>query len=203
MIHVIMSYGVHRNQAGRNWPSKAIVYVVASLVSGVSIGALLGAVGGSLPDETRLAFMTAAGVAACAIGLFDALVRRVRVPELSRETSHQWMEYGAWRGAAMNGAALGAGFTTRIGFWLWYAVPIGAFLSGALWLGAILYGVYAVVRGGSVWLLIAVSALARRRYGLDFDEIAEAIMARRRSVRLVASMQLALLGVISLTAVSI
>jgi hypothetical protein len=56
--------------------------------------------------------------------------------------------------AARNGLAMGTGFTTRIGFWLWYAVPVSALLSASVLEGAAIYGAYALVRGSSPLLLI-------------------------------------------------
>ena len=49
--------------------------------------------------------------------------------------------------------------TTRIGYWLWYAVPVICVLTGLL-LGALMYGVYGLVRTG-VGPLALVSVLSR------------------------------------------
>src|SRR5207302_1566920 len=51
-----------------------------------------------------------------------------------------------WRTAAYNAATLGFGFTTRIGFWLFFVIPLGAFLTGSVWMGALVYGMYAATR---------------------------------------------------------
>jgi len=66
----------------------------------------------------------------------------------------RWLGAGPLRWAFRNGAALGIGATTRIGFWLWYVVPVAALLVGRPALGAVVYGVYGLVRGGAVWPLI-------------------------------------------------
>jgi hypothetical protein len=40
-----------------------------------------------------------------------------------------------------NGSALGLGWSSRIGFWLWYVVPAAAVLSGSPLLGAAVWGI--------------------------------------------------------------
>jgi hypothetical protein len=47
---------------------------------------------------------------------------------------------------ATNGALLGLAVTSRIGFWLWYVVPLAAFLSAAPVAGAIVWGLYGLAR---------------------------------------------------------
>lgn len=58
-----------------------------------------------------------------------------------------------WRGPVLwpllNGAALGFGATTRLGFWLWYAIPSGAFLMAEPAVGALIWGAYGFTRTGS------------------------------------------------------
>jgi hypothetical protein len=50
--------------------------------------------------------------------------------------------------------------TTRIGYWLWYAVPVTCLLTGRSLLGALMYGVYGLVRTG-IGPLELVSVLSR------------------------------------------
>lgn len=53
-----------------------------------------------------------------------------------------------------NGLALGFGAITRIGFWLWYVIPISSFLIGDPFLGTLIYGIYSFTRGIAVWFII-------------------------------------------------
>src|SRR3712207_8459275 len=58
-------------------------------------------------------------------------------------------------------------FRSRIGFWLWYAIPLGAFLVGDPWLGAVVYGTYGFVRGLGAVLIRSeehTSELQSRQY---------------------------------------
>jgi hypothetical protein len=51
---------------------------------------------------------------------------------------------------------LGFGATSRIGFSLWYAVPVGALLLGSPVLGAAAYGAYGLVRGLAAPVILLV-----------------------------------------------
>ena len=59
------------------------------------------------------------------------------------------MQNGPLWWAIRNGVTLGFGATSRIGFLLWYVVPIGALLFGSPALGAAIYGTYELVRGAA------------------------------------------------------
>lgn len=73
--------------------------------------------------------------------------------QCDRETPKEWV----WRGPVvwplLNGAALGFGATTRLGFWLWYAIPGGAFLMGDPTVGAAIWGAYGFTRTSSAVVL--------------------------------------------------
>lgn len=80
------------------------------------------------------------------------------LPQLSRETSRRYGALGlSW--VARNGVAMGIGITTRLGFWLWYALPLAAALSGGPLRGAVVFGSYALVRA-SAPIAIIVARLA-------------------------------------------
>jgi hypothetical protein len=59
--------------------------------------------------------------------------------------------------------ALGLGFTSRLGFQLWFVVPASALLFGAPLCGALAYGTYAAIRSGAGG---AQAVLARRQVEL-------------------------------------
>lgn len=52
--------------------------------------------------------------------------------------------------------------TSRIGFWLWYIVPLTAVLSGQPALGLAIYGLYGAARGVAVWGLLVWLSRDRR-----------------------------------------
>ena len=179
---------MHRNQAGRSWGSKAVVYTLSSALAGLVAGAVLGTLGGLLPLSFRLAAGSILAVAAIAVSGLELLGRRIQPPQLDCETPQRWVHKGPLRWATQNGLALGFGATSRIGFWLWYVIPVGAFLLGDPWLGAVVYGTYGLIRGlGAVFILLLM-------LGLKVD-ISDWLIRRYGAARVLAAGQLVLLGV--------
>lgn len=131
-----------------------MTYSVASLVAGALAGAVLGLVGGFLPPTVRMATATVCGAAGLILGGIEVAGYRLTPLQRDCETPQSWLRMGALLWAVRNGATLGIGATSRIGFWLWYAVPVGALLvADPLW-GAAVFGLYGAVRGTAVWLLM-------------------------------------------------
>ena len=84
---------------------------------------------------------------------------------------------------------------SRIGFWLWYVVPVGAILLARPGAGAALYGVYGAARGLAAWgVLLGLGRLLG-------PEWARWLLAHKPTARRVAAGQLVLLGVATAVAV--
>lgn len=144
---------------------KAVLYAAASAAAGAFWGAALYLVGSPLAPTTRLAAATLLSILGVVVG-GAALTGMLERPfQCDRETPQSWMRHGPRRWALLNGFALGSGFTSRIGFWLWYLVPVGAFVSGTLRVSVAIYGSYGLVRGSAALLVLAK---ARRRPGWDY-----------------------------------
>jgi hypothetical protein len=179
---------VYRNQAGRSWITKAVVYSLSSALAGLVAGAVLGTAGSLLPLNVRFATGSILAVVAIAVGGLEFFGRRLQPPQFDCETPQRWIHRGPLRWATRNGLALGFGATSRIGFWLWYAVPLGAFLVGDPGVGAVIYGTYGLVRGlGAVFILLVML-----RSKID---ISDWLIERYGAARILAAGQLALLGV--------
>jgi hypothetical protein len=179
---------VHRNQAGRSWISKAVVYSLSSALAGLITGAVLGAVGSLLPLDFRLAIGSILAVVAIALGGLEFFGRRVQLPQFDCETPQRWVHRGPLRWATRNGLTLGFGATSRIGFWLWYAVPLGAFLLGDPELGAVIYGTYGLIRGlGAVFILLGMFK--------SKVDISDWLIEHHGAARVLAAGHLVLLGV--------
>jgi hypothetical protein len=147
---------VARNQHSQGWKTKLTVYVVsATMVAGAS-GAILGFLGSLLPADARIGIATVLGLVAVALGLLEALGPRIVLLQCNRETPQAWVARGPLRWALLNGAALGFGGGTRLGFWLWYAIPIGAFLFGTPAVGALVYGAFGATRTAAAGLLMEI-----------------------------------------------
>jgi hypothetical protein len=186
-VYGIASSDVYRSQGGGSWVSKAIVYTLSSALAGLALGALLGALGGWIPPEVRFAVGSVLAVMGIVTGGLEIIVGRVQPPQFDRETPQRWMHKGPLRWAIRNGSTLGVGATTRIGFFLWYVVPLGALLTGDPVLGAVVYGTYGFIRAVAAPLLLLVSMLG----AADFSDW---LVLRYKSARVLAAGQLIFLG---------
>ncbi len=178
---------MYRNQASRSWVSKAVVYSLSSALAGLTTGVILGAVGSLLPLDIRLAAGSILAVGAVAIGGLEFFGRRVQPLQLDCETPQRWVRRGPFAWAVRNGLTLGFGATSRIGFWLWYAVPLGAFLVGNPVFGAVTYGTYGLLRAlGAVVILLVMM-----RTKVD---ISDRLIEHYGTARILTMGQLTLLG---------
>jgi hypothetical protein len=158
---VIARPDVPRGNAGP-WQGRAAVYTAAAAISGTFSGAVLGSLGAATPLQLRVLIAMALAACAIAVGIRQTC-GAVPVLQCNRETPRRWLQQGYLRAALKNGVALGNGSTTRVGFWSWYAIPLGALLIGDVGLSALVYGVYGTVRALAVWLWLALSRFAGDR----------------------------------------
>jgi hypothetical protein len=135
----------------------AAIFLAVSIVVAALAGATLGALG----QLVALPIRSVLGICAV-LAIAVAAVSRPLPWQFERETSIRWLEYQDWRTAAYNSASLSLGFTTRIGFWMFYLVPIGAFMSGHALVGALVYSIYGTARSGAS-LVMVVAAMRSAR----------------------------------------
>jgi hypothetical protein len=122
------------------------------------------------------------------MGSLEFFGRHVQPPQFDCETPQRWVHQGPLRWATRNGLTLGFGATSRIGFWLWYVVPLGAFLVGDPRLGAAIYGTYGLIRAlGAVFILLGMLRLKA--------DISDWVMERYGAARVLAAGELIFLGV--------
>ena len=138
----------------------------------------------------------ALGLAAVGIGTANLVRRPVPVLQCDRETPQSWVHLGALRWAVMNGASLGCGAFTRIGFWSWYLVPVGAVLIGRIDAGVVLWGTYALSRGLGAWGFIVAGGIVRRR-GVPFEHVALWALMRQPLAQQVAALQMLCIGLLT------
>jgi len=144
-------------------------------LGGAGFGAVLGALGESMSSNARTVVGTAVGLI-----LLVTAARPFPMPQVNRETSQKILERGPIQWAAINGGLLGIAITSRIGFWLWYAVPTYAVTSGNWRSGAAAYGVYAVARMAAI-----VALSARIRSPGDSQRVMERMLGLRATARTV------------------
>ena len=190
---------MHRNQRQSAWKYKAAAFLFATTLSGVAVGALLGSLGSVLGPDVRAIVGTLGALVAVLVSVIENSGRRVPLPQRNRETPQPWLESGSVRWALVNGVTLGAGFASRIGFWLWYVVPLGAFLSGNVVIGAVLFGLYGFGRGLSAILLILGTNVIFARGGDRFPEIARRVVGEFQHARSMSTIALLFAAAVALT----
>ncbi|WP_433063783.1 hypothetical protein [Dactylosporangium sp. CS-033363] len=162
----------------------SLTSILAATGAGALAGAVLGLVAGLLPAPARalVAMVAAAGVLAAA--LLD-----LPMPQLNRETDQTLLHRGPYRWALNNAGQLGLGFTSRIGFWTWYLVPVGIVLLGDWRLGAAAWGLYGLTRL-AMSVAAAFAATSEERLG----RISVAMLSRRPLATRVARISAAVLA---------
>ncbi len=200
MIFVIMNYGVDRNQAGRSWKTKALVFAVSATFAATFCGLALGAVGLAVPADARPGFVAAMAVAALALALSQLVAGTRWVPQRDCETGQLWMHTGGLTGAALNGAALGTGFLTRVGYWLWYAIPAACVVAGPA-RAALIFGTYGLARGSAPGVAIVQMILRRSCEKKDVTRMQEWLIQRGIQARTMANGTLLVCAVYALTEV--
>lgn len=165
MIYVIMYRGVSRGERiSTSATENATAFMTGAVLAGAVIGYSLGWFGSMIPLGSRAALGAALALAGIFIGACDVIGRcRVGVFQLNRETNQRWLARHRVRGAFATGIVIGAGFATRVGFWLWYVIPVGCLLLARPKLSAGIYGTYALTRAAVPILLSTYAAVAQRR----------------------------------------
>ncbi len=141
---------------GRGWKvgylAVAAALVVAATVAGAIAGGRVGRFGGSLPEEVRLGAVGLALIGLNALFVADVLRGPVPMLQRNRTTPRRWVEESAAAWSLKAGAALGLGITNRIGFPVWYLVPVLALGTGSWIAGAAMWAAYGLLRTGITML---------------------------------------------------
>lgn len=162
--------------------------VLGGLAGGLVVGGLVGAAG-SLVDSNGRGASALLAVAIVAIGL---LIDSDKPTQRDKETPQFLLHFGDVTWAFTNGTLLGAGFTSRLGYWLWYLIPITAFASGSFVAGAVIWGAYGFVR----MMMAGVLAAGLIRGSLPSDSFSTTLFRLRQATKLkVSAFTYVLLGV--------
>ena len=133
-----------------------IVLTATAAVAGAGVFAVIAVAGAAFPAVSR-----GLVAASASLVLVAAAWRRSRPWQRDAETPTEWLEREGLGVAVRNGFALGAGFLTRLGFWIWWALPVLVFESGSVRAGAVVGATYGAVRLGSSSLVAAGAEAAR------------------------------------------
>ena len=151
------------------------LFIATAALTATLVGGLLATIGALLEAPARI------GLAAAALIALGAATIRHREPwQLNRETNPDWLLLEDWRTAAYNASSLGLGLATRIGFWMFFLIPIGAFVSGSALVGAFIYSCYAVTR--------TVASLALAGISMRSEHTASRVKRSTSDVRVVADL---------------
>jgi hypothetical protein len=152
-----------RARASRWWVTTT-AYVISSTLGGVAAGALVALVGGLVPEDVRgspvvlvlVAVLLAAGL------LLDLGIRGRRLPSWRRQVDEAWLgRYRGWVVGTGFGAQLGVGVVTIVTSSTTYAVLLLSALSGTVAVGALLGGVFGLVRAVPLVLMARVDTRER------------------------------------------
>lgn len=173
MIFGITASGGRRGQSNVDWRIKTAVFALASTLCAAGVGAFLGLLGGLASTQTRIAVGALAALALAILGVAYLTGRYRSMVQRNCETAQAWLDRGPLQWATMNGASLGVGFMSRLGFVSWYVIPVASFLSGDAVLGAIIFGVYGAARGFApmVWLGLFRAGLDQDRFVVRLFEL--------------------------------
>jgi hypothetical protein len=170
------------------------MFALSAGLGGVAAGALFGWIGSSVPAGVRAAVSVVLLSGLVAAGGVEILGRGVSLPQLDRETNQSWLHLGSIGWPVVNGLALGAGFLSRIGFLLWYLLPILCFAIGELTGGALVLGVYGFVRGAAVFGWFAYMNACQVGQGEVFEQLTD----RKSQGQLISAWSAVSLGAVAL-----
>jgi cytochrome c biogenesis DsbD-like protein len=152
-----------RARASRWWVTTT-AYVISSTIGGVAVGALAALLGGLVPDSVRAspAVLVLVAVALVVGLLLDVGVGGARLPSWRRQVDEAWLgRYRGWVVGTGFGAQLGVGVVTIVTSSTTYAVLLLAALSGSVPVGALLGGVFGLVRALPLVMMARVDTRER------------------------------------------
>lgn len=160
---------------------------VGGAIGGSIMGFGLGAVGASVGLQQRAALGIVV-LAALGVGMLS----RKHPFQIDSETSQGLMTLGPRRWALINGLLLGMAVWSRIGFWLWWAIPLSAFISGSAAVGAAIWGGYGLSRN----VLAATAGLSLAK--ADTEPREELTMHHHRGADAILTWLFVILGAFAL-----
>jgi hypothetical protein len=153
-----------RARASRWWLTTT-AYVVSSALGGIAVGTLAALLGGLVPEDVRSSPVVLVGVALALLAglLLDLGVGGLRLPTWRRQVDEAWLgRYRGWVVGTGFGAQLGVGVVTIVTSSTTYAVLLLAALSGSAPVGALIGGVFGLVRALPLVLMVRVDTVLRR-----------------------------------------
>src|SRR4051812_46823312 len=146
---------------GAAWRRTVTAYVMASIVGGAAVGALLGAVGHLLHLQDNRWTLVAAGLLALIAAALDLAGR---LPTVRRQVDETWMtRYRDWVYGAGFGLQLGVGAMTIVTSASLYLTWLVELLTGDPVIGAIVGGAFGLSRAAPLLGTARISTADRLR----------------------------------------
>jgi hypothetical protein len=163
-----------RGRGNRWWVTTAAL-VMGCALAGAGVGAIAAALGAVILSGVSVAWRLALVGAALVAGVLLELDRRRRLlPTVRRQVNEDWLRaYRGWVYGLGFGIQLGTGVATVVTTSAVYATFIAAFASGSIGAGALIGGVFGLVRGGSLlvaWRVRTPAQLAKLGRSLGRSE---------------------------------
>jgi len=142
--------GLGERGRGSRWTSTALVYVIASAVGGLAVGATLGLVGAALAPPPTAGVLLMAGLIGAGVVL-DMRPRGLALPTVRRQVNEAWLHrYRPWVYGTGFGFQLGAGVLTVVVGSAVYGAFAASFLVGSPAGGAVIGAAFGVVRAATI-----------------------------------------------------
>lgn len=190
MINRGMAKGTLSNRA---WVPAGTL-CIGGLLGGVLAGVCFGLVGQLIGArfEGPAAGVLVGCLAVLATAELVGFRRLWMPPQRNRETPRQWVDWSPNRWALATGAVLGSGVLTRIGFAVWYVVPVAVITAGSpILAGIIAFGSYGLLR-----ILFSLTLFTTRKIGQRVKAIPKIglIWGHLRVLRIVSSIAALIAG---------
>ena len=188
MVYVTMRAGGDAPW-GYQYGRRIAAYAAGAALAAAAFGAVLGWIGERLSVNTTADAVVPLATLALIVGTVEAIRGTLWLPQRNRETPQRWVRYGAIPSAVLNGGALGIGIASRLGYGLWFVLPVAAILvSDVLW-AITIFTTYGLTRALGLWTFI----IAARRVG-DLNRVGDTFLERRVLVRRFCGLVLAGVG---------
>ena len=199
MIFVIVPLGKTASDF-RFWLIRSFVYIIGSVLGGVSVGLLVSALGGLLHGLFQSNLM-----AALVLGLFALLYAAHELGWLSLPAPQSnWQVPNSWgvehpiAGTMLYGYTLGAGVFTFIPYASFYVLLAWYLLAGDIWTGLLLGAVYGLARG----VFVLTGGIVQGRGG-NLVQFNSWLLDRKWQLKLINGAYLFFIAAFLLTAASL
>src|SRR4051794_14050298 len=132
----------------------ASFFVAGAIAGGVALGAVAGLLGAVVVPDRPAWILAVIAVLALTGALLDARVGGLRVPTITRQVDERWLhKYRGWVYGFGFGAQLGFGLATIVSSAAVYLMVVACAGARSVLAGAVIGGVFGLVRGTSILLV--------------------------------------------------